>query len=1204
MEWLSHQSKKDKKCDICDTPYRFRVIYDANMPSQMPLGEVVHRIVALVGKTCFRTLSFIFFALCVAQIPLFWKFMGRLFTYAVDGKMPVPKFTARHVLLYGAYTTHARSGADLSTENATLYDKVETFFYDTYLPGLFQVLVFVLVLFVVFIEHEWVVREEGYTKLLLRQIGREPRTKLADLLGLMRENHLPRQAGAGDDTNTNVEVPQAANNNAAAAAAAANPAPNPRPDESSLNRAIEDLRQFQANHRANDSPLHRALERNEYGDLINAAFYDRGNIETMNRDPYETENTLNLTQEAPEQLQTIALNNLPEDDEADQDYVHEEGSESESEIDSDTDGEELNLHDEPGRRPHQQDHRHNNDVHPIEDVPQPRNFRLPDAINPDVLEDETAEELERRQNLVEDEMMAAEAANENIFELLGFRFNLITPIQLMILADFIIVLFLFSAYLVPHTIGNMFFYIYVFAAKSFRAIFTSLVPLIPLLEYMRDKFEALGSALGAKFPFLALVGNLANAVIFKPLFDAVLNATSTSRTSPPSLTERCVYLGIGWVFICNAVNGYMKNLVSREKPVVGTSRKIYKVLFRIVATAKVFAIFGIEIVLFPIYCGFLLDICLAPLFIDQFIVNNGAQKDYYLLLTTSKELGFNNYFRVLLYWLAGTCYMFFIALFVSMIRSKILRPGVLYFIKSPEDPNARLIHDAVVKPMKLQILRILLSARVYLTLILGGIGAVTWSLRFLVNSPTAAEQGALFPIQFPGVIGVLALKAILYSIIHDREVIVGPCQRFWKRSFAVLSHKLRLSHFILDTPVPQERGYVVYRNLFYRILELGVPDYTKPMSYSEAQATFKADPTVIACFVPDGTYIRAPSSDDNSRSFLKLMFLPVTKSDHPIAVEGSNKLKAENDDEDQDWWDADITYEDSYAVVYSPPNLRLRCFYLICGVCLFAALLAVCVFIAAVILGAIIDLTVFKAIKMLPIPIEEHDFRFANMRSVLFGLRILLSIVAYYERPPTPNNNGPGGIAAIVAPLRAPPAELLAVWSYLGSAFVLFTSNAAIFMILHVFFIPQLEQYFFGLRFWLLATKDAPAQINPTWIGLALQVAALPGTFFPFVFSFRMIPNVINQQENVFKYRPFYIQNECLIYLVLLMALEGFARYKRVEIPETTFIYTRVFVTVAIVAVRSYAMLQVLLTKITEQIKKEKYVRGTAVENIPGEDEH
>lgn len=79
---------------------------------------------------------------------------------------------------------------------------------------------------------------------------------------------------------------------------------------------------------------------------------------------------------------------------------------------------------------------------------------------------------------------------------------------------------------------------------------------------------------------------------------------------------------------------------------------------------KVVLIIGIEMIVFPLYCGILLDIALLPLFETATVMSR---------LSFTKESPLTSLF---VHWFVGTCYMFHFALFVSMCR-KILRRGVL-----------------------------------------------------------------------------------------------------------------------------------------------------------------------------------------------------------------------------------------------------------------------------------------------------------------------------------------------------------------------------------------------------------------------------------------------------------------------------------------------------------------------------------------------
>ena len=87
-------------------------------------------------------------------------------------------------------------------------------------------------------------------------------------------------------------------------------------------------------------------------------------------------------------------------------------------------------------------------------------------------------------------------------------------------------------------------------------------------------------------------------------------------------------------------------------------------LYQAGGVMKVVLIISIEMILFPLYCGLLLDVALLPLFGNVTLMSR-------INFTLSSP-----YTSMFIHWFVGTCYMFHFALFVAMCR-KILRPGVL-----------------------------------------------------------------------------------------------------------------------------------------------------------------------------------------------------------------------------------------------------------------------------------------------------------------------------------------------------------------------------------------------------------------------------------------------------------------------------------------------------------------------------------------------
>lgn len=1206
MEWLNHSNKSTKQCDICNTPYKFRTIYDPNMPKSMPLDEVWRKLTQSLSSKLVKNLSIALYVACTIHIPLFWKFVGRVFTYALDGKLPLPDSKIYHVLLYGAYVTKATNGEYLAGPYASMWDKCEVVFFNTFLSGVIEILLFVVVLFVIFIEHEWVVREEGYTKLLLRYIGKEPRTKLADLLALMLHQGGENQAAR----------------------------------ELMINRALEDLQNLPDLHRQ-EAVLRRALNSGDHNDLLlnfrdvarrvegagdgredpdvnphgevhpevnphgeEDPSQDREIGSQLERNEHEAQSSSSAHNGDPSvhgNVHEFTGNQndhepgvgsgtvLPERDEPE--HILQEQRQL---VEEDNDESSIN----------QQDHLEHNLV---EDQPERPEINLNDE-----MEDETPEELERRRNLAEDEMAAVEAANNgDILELLGIRFNLITPIQLMILADFIVLVFLFSVYLIPHFMGEMMaMIILAVCIGSYALVVKPVVPFLPV-GLVRLKITQIAHLAEQKLPIVSTACHLLSDMVINPTVEILAGLGKLDRVKPPSLVERVIFLSIGYSLVCAAVYLLMSTLVAGKKPIMGTARRIFKVLFQIVATAKVFTIFAIEIVIFPIFCGWLLDFCATPLLVKDLIVDTENGKSFVLFYTPIQDFSdvqylkalrwlWNPYIRPLLFWVAGTSYMFFIALFVGMVRNNILRPGVLFFIKSPEDPNARLIHDAIVKPFLLQALRIFLSAKVYTAFIIGGIGSVTWGLRYFVNPPGATEkEGALLPIKFYGVISVSQALITVLMLIKTKPLIAKFSKMFWTRAFEGMCYKLRLSHFILGNPVAQERGAVIHRSFVHSVLGLGEPDYTRPVSYSEALEIFKSESSVTACFVPDGYYVRAPATDDNSRKFLRGLFVPVSKSDQLLlpAIEVS-------DDEDTDWWDADIVYEDTYTVVYQPPNLKLRCIALVSLICVFGALLIVLASIFAVFLGRpttravmiVLDLAFKKLGNDVPLPSAGIEWSFIDISSLCIGIKLELVIMAFIDYT-IDAENAFNFVADQQRRFLVPPQNVRARVFWFN---VLMISNIVPGMLaahVHFNYLTSIENYYFGAA--TFGFPEGSFNFNFTWHGVLLHLALVPWTVLPL-----LDPLSFEAATSFNPRKAMMIRTLGSGVFIALHRLFVYSQQKAgLPVSEAEDIRFRILTLAMIVLTRSAISAREFLANISEQIKNEKYVQGSAIENIDVDDE-
>lgn len=897
QEWLDHSQKTTSMCDICNTPYSFRTIYDPNMPSHIPFSLVLARAASAVRAASISTLLVMLYFLCIIiQVPAFYMFVSRVCSWTIDGHLPVNNPTTIMALFFGNLDV----GADPSPLSLARY-----FFYYTYTSGLVYLATTIIVIFALFVEHEWVVHDEGYLKLLKKSMGVRPKPSFRQLL---QETLLAA-------TNRDQRVDHA-------------------------------LTQFQ-------DELDASISEDTDGLPTNVNAVPLGLRESLHRIMAEPEIMLDAEYDAGDERDgQVALPHTPAL--AETRVLERQLSIFEDVFNTPDD------HETPGSQPASaeglvdflHDHQYPDGQDPLLaptlDIPENQDFDIgrahhtpneadfplfpgdgagPDAARAPPLPRDRQFNNELPADPFDDELIddGENVGVERMMAEFGIRLDLLAPISLMIMIDAIIAVVLFLVYFIPHAIGNIIATIIGMAAK----LSWKLMGMAVLALSSRVQVIQLLAAWVSTMTFPQYLPSYISSAITMVYRDFILPVAYLLRNifiekSSPQYTayERLAILIIGYMEIASDIARLMRILVS-SKSLQGTSLLVFKVLFEIRATAKVFAIFSTEIFFFAVFCGWLLDFCLAPFLLDLFLVQRDGQYHLSLLATAFSPHTQIPCVRIFLYWTLGTLYMLMFSLFINMIRSLIMRPGVLYFIRSPNDPNTRLIHDALMKPFTLQISRIWLSAKMYTTFIFIGVGSVTWSLRY-----AALRFPSLSLLPMLGLVWNDVLPLSLAALLALNQTACSwHFERYWRAAIKISAHKLRLSHFILGRPIAQERGYVVYRSWWHMLTGTAVPDYLSPVTYREAQCMFGQDPNLVACFVPNGNHIRAPASDTVSRVFLKKMFVNVTKDDvlWPSGEQATPPLRANYETPTSLDSSENLETDNAYLVVYRPPHFQTRC---------------------------------------------------------------------------------------------------------------------------------------------------------------------------------------------------------------------------------------------------------------------------------------
>ncbi|OAA53227.1 RING finger membrane protein [Cordyceps fumosorosea ARSEF 2679] len=354
---------------------------------------------------------------------------------------------------------------------------------------------------------------------------------------------------------------------------------------------------------------------------------------------------------------------------------------------------------------------------------------------------------------------------------------------------------------------------------------------------------------------------------------------------------------------------------------------------------KVILIISIEMLVFPLYCGMLLDLALLPLFGDATVLSRLVfTRDY---PATS----------VFVHWFVGTGYMFHFALFVSMCR-KIMRPGVLYFIRDPDDPEFHPVRDVLERNLITQLRKILFSAFVYGALVIVCLGGVVWGLSWALPTVLPIHYLSNEPVlEFP-------VDLLFYNFLMPLAIKffkpgdgIHAMYTWWFRRCA---RALRLTSFLFGTRkideegslrLPGSAGTGRLQSLFVR---LGDSDTTSTGSWRDALVGDVGvdDPNVplggrkehlvrSRLLVEDGKFVRAPASDRVKIAKGRKVFLAVN--------EDNKRQDGKKDD--------DLYASDQYRKVYVPPSFKSRIFCFILFIWIFAAVTGVGLTIVPLVIG-------------------------------------------------------------------------------------------------------------------------------------------------------------------------------------------------------------------------------------------------------------
>ncbi|CDZ98172.1 Protein involved in mRNA turnover and stability [Phaffia rhodozyma] len=143
-------------------------------------------------------------------------------------------------------------------------------------------------------------------------------------------------------------------------------------------------------------------------------------------------------------------------------------------------------------------------------------------------------------------------------------------------------------------------------------------------------------------------------------------------------------------------------------------------LLQNIVVIKLAFFMAIELVIFPLGCGILLDLCLLPLF---------SSDAFSLRLDFMISAPFIGTF---LHWVGGTLFMFGFASMLSYCRQKV-RKGVFYFIRDPSDPAFQPVREIISRSTSSQLVKLGISAMMYGFIITSSVGVVLGVIRLIAR---------------------------------------------------------------------------------------------------------------------------------------------------------------------------------------------------------------------------------------------------------------------------------------------------------------------------------------------------------------------------------------------------------------------------------------------------------------------------------------
>ena len=492
-----------------------------------------------------------------------------------------------------------------------------------------------------------------------------------------------------------------------------------------------------------------------------------------------------------------------------------------------------------------------------------------------------------------------------------------------------------------------------------------------------------------------------------------------------NVKDRALAVAFGYIFfaLVGAAYLHLSSHVNGNKKNGRVNGSLADGLYQAGGVVKVILIISIEMIAFPLYCGLLLDVALLPLFREATLMS----RINFTLTSPNTSL--------FVHWFVGTCYMFHFALFVSMCR-KILRSGVLYFIRDPDDPTFHPVRDVLERSVSTQLWKISFSALVYGGLVIVCLGGVVWGI--------ACVFEGVFPIYWASNEPVLEFPVdlLFYNFLMPLAV------KFFKPSkslnkifgwwFRRCARALHLTNFLFGEQKNDNddvQGGQTWANL------ISVHDAQNP-GVEQTQPSSTQTMLLEAKSHPGGKYVRAPASDQVRIPRGAHTFLEVDQY--------NNRLDGQPDSDDG----LHGRKNEMFTKVYIPHMFRVRISTFVFLIWAFTAVTGISMTILPLVFGR------FLFAKVAPSPIRMNDiYAFSIgvyiLGGTLYGVLQRRRIASYVRDTLTPHTTT---ITSFVRKSAATAKQVLGLFYVYTSFGILLPALLSVLM--EFFFIIPIHTYF------------------------------------------------------------------------------------------------------------------------------------------------